>query len=56
MSSISNALQFIIFYILVTTIRPNVGVIEFPDLRRISLADLPGLIEGAHLNHGLGHR
>ncbi|OQR74218.1 GTP-binding protein 10-like [Tropilaelaps mercedesae] len=38
-----------------TTIRPNVGVIEFPDFRQISLADLPGLIEGAHQNQGLGH-
>ncbi|XP_022109316.1 GTP-binding protein 10-like [Acanthaster planci] len=39
-----------------TTIRPQVGVIEYPDQRQISLADLPGLIEGAHMNYGMGHR
>jgi len=39
-----------------TTIRPNLGVMEFPDLRRITIADLPGLIEGASYNIGMGHR
>lgn len=40
-----------------TTINPSVGVIEYPDTyERISLADIPGLIEGAHLNKGLGHK
>ncbi|CAG7830120.1 unnamed protein product, partial [Allacma fusca] len=39
-----------------TTVRPNIGTIEYPDDRRISLADLPGLIEGAHANVGMGHR
>jgi serine/threonine-protein kinase OSR1/STK39 len=39
-----------------TTIRPNLGVAEFPDLRRITLADLPGLIEGASYNVGMGHK
>ncbi|VVC98599.1 GTP-binding protein 10 homolog [Leptidea sinapis] len=38
-----------------TTIKPNKGVIHFQDLRQISIADLPGLIEGAHVNVGLGH-
>lgn len=28
----------------------------FDDGRQISLADLPGLIEGAHVNIGMGHR
>ena len=39
-----------------TTINPNIGVMEFDDLRQISVADLPGLIEGAHNNIGLGHK
>lgn len=39
-----------------TTIRPNIGVVEFSDYRQISLADLPGLIEGAHANIGMGHK
>ncbi len=40
-----------------TTLQPQVGVIEFPDrYERITLADVPGLIEGAHENRGLGHR
>ncbi|EEC05638.1 GTP-binding protein 10 isoform X1 [Ixodes scapularis] len=38
-----------------TTIRPNIGIMEYEDHRQISLADLPGLIEGAHRNFGLGH-
>merc|ERR1719481_325274 len=39
-----------------TTIQPNIGIAEYPDLRRISMADLPGLIEGASQNLGMGHR
>jgi Obg family GTPase CgtA len=39
-----------------TTVRPNVGVIEYEDFRKISLADLPGLVEGAHANVGMGHK
>uniref|UniRef100_A0A8D9F616 GTP-binding protein 10 homolog n=1 Tax=Cacopsylla melanoneura TaxID=428564 RepID=A0A8D9F616_9HEMI len=38
-----------------TTIKPNVGVIKYDDFRQITLADLPGLIEGAHRNLGMGH-
>lgn len=41
-----------------TTLTPNLGVIvddADPD-RRMVLADIPGLIEGAHLGQGLGHR
>lgn len=43
-----------------TTLHPQIGVIEYPDERhgnrRLLLADVPGLIEGAHENRGLGHR
>ena len=38
-----------------TTLRPNVGVVDLDDYRRITIADIPGLIEGAHRNVGLGH-
>ncbi|XP_050345134.1 GTP-binding protein 10 homolog [Nymphalis io] len=39
-----------------TTIKPNKGIIQYDDLRQITIADLPGLIEGAHINIGLGHK
>jgi len=38
-----------------TTLIPNIGVIETDDYRRFTIADIPGLIEGAHDNVGLGH-
>ena len=38
-----------------TTLHPIVGVAEFDGFRRASIADIPGLIEGAHQNVGLGH-
>lgn len=38
-----------------TTLHPIVGVVELGEYRRISVADIPGLIEGAHRNVGLGH-
>jgi GTPase len=38
-----------------TTLHPIVGVIEFPGYRRAKVADIPGLIEGAHRGVGLGH-
>jgi GTP-binding protein len=38
-----------------TTLEPNLGVLELPDGRRPTLADVPGLIEGASEGAGLGH-
>lgn len=38
-----------------TTLHPIVGVAEFPDFFRLTIADIPGLVEGAHKNIGLGH-
>src|SRR5436189_3245293 len=38
-----------------TTLHPIVGVMELPGYRRAAIADIPGLIEGAHRDLGLGH-
>jgi GTP-binding protein len=38
-----------------TTLHPVIGVVEFPGYRRAAIADIPGLIEGAHRGLGLGH-
>jgi len=38
-----------------TTLHPQIGIVEYPDYSRIIVCDVPGLIEGAHRNVGLGH-
>lgn len=38
-----------------TTLHPQIGIVEYEDWRRIVVCDVPGLIEGAHQNVGLGH-
>ena len=37
-----------------TTLRPNLGLVIFDDFSRLLIADIPGIIEDAHENRGLG--
>jgi len=39
-----------------TTLTPNLGVITYDDEKTLTVADIPGLIEGASEGRGLGHR
>lgn len=38
-----------------TTLTPQIGVVQLDQGTRCTFADIPGLIEGAHVNRGLGH-
>jgi GTP-binding protein len=37
-----------------TTLAPNLGIVELPDFRTFAVADIPGIVEGAHEGKGLG--
>jgi len=39
-----------------TTLHPQIGILEYADFHRLTVCDVPGLIEGAHRNVGLGHK
>ena len=40
-----------------TTLTPQIGIVEYAtDFKRLTVCDVPGLIEGAHQNVGLGHK
>jgi len=54
LSVISNAKPKIAPYPF-TTLQPNLGVVDLDDEVQLIMADIPGLIEGAHRGEGLGH-
>jgi GTP-binding protein len=39
-----------------TTLKPNLGIVEYRDMKTFVVADIPGIIEGAAEGRGLGHR
>lgn len=55
LTAMSNATPEIASYAF-TTLKPEIGKLMYKDYKQISVADLPGLIEGAHMNKGMGHK
>ncbi len=55
LSRISNAHPKIGEYPFTTT-TPNLGIVSFGDEQTLAVADIPGLVEGASIGRGLGHR